>query len=127
MCNQTIYTAIPPMGSEDDLSEGTSLGDPLHKGTVHARFVSDLLPLPIVRDSGTACYARALSIVLASLKSLGVTTVRYFNVIDSNMDCLHVKVEDASGRLPWAAIIEHACLTSQKDGKALTNSYELKL
>jgi hypothetical protein len=122
----TTYSVINPTW-EDDLSEGMNLGDPAHRGTVSTRIVGDLLPLPIVRSTGTADYYEAWEKVCGMLESVGVTNIRYSNVTDSVMDALHVRVEDAHGRLPYSVIIENACFISEVDGKVVASIHELEL
>ena len=124
--NHTTYSVIDPTW-EDDLSEGMNLGDPAHYGDVLTRLVSDLLPLPIVRSTGTADYELAWARVCGLLESVGVTNIRFSNVTDSEMDALHVRVEDAHGRLPYSVIIENACFVSEVDGKVVASIHELEL
>ncbi len=122
----TTYSLIDSTW-KDDLSEGMTLGEPAHYGDVLTRVVGDLLPLPIVRSSGTADYELAWSRVCTVMETLGVTKIRYANVTDSVKNSLHVRVEDAHGRLPWAIVIENGCFVSEKDGKVIAKVHELDL
>ena len=122
----TTYSVIDPTW-EDDLSEGMNLGDPSSHGNVVTRLVSDLLPLPILRSAGTADYELAWSRVCGLLESVGVRNIRFSNVTDSARDALHVRVEDADGRLPYSVIIENACFVSEVTGKVVASIHELEL
>jgi hypothetical protein len=115
------YNEITPSW-EDDLSEGTNLGDPSIR-SIMLRIVSPLLPLPILVDAMTMDYDQAWAGAMRIMQHWAVSKVRFSNVTDSEMDCLNVKLDDADGRLPWSLIISNACLQSNADGKVVCATF----
>ena len=115
------YNEITPSW-EDDLSEGTNLGDPSIR-SIMLRIVSPLLPLPILVDALTTDYDQAWAGAMRIMEHWAVSKVRFSNVTDSEMDCLNVKLDDADGRLPWSLIISNACLQSNADGKVVCATF----
>ena len=113
-----IYTPLyrTKASYEVDSSQGFTVED----GTrlVLLKQVSSITPLV---GSAEECQGtfNALHRALVNLKSHGCTSARYYNVEDSERDCLHIEVADADGRLPWTYVIANGVLVSVADGKVV--------